>query len=396
MTPEDFRDAWPSVVRALATITGSLDDAEDYAAEAFARASAYAGVIDSLGAWCVAAGRRAWVDDVRRRVVHERAVVQVAAAGDAARTEDDMYAPELDDRVALLFVACDDVLAEGARLVLALRLVCGLSTAAIADLLGISTATAAARLTRAKKALASGRGEFTLADPEQRRARLPTVLACLSAMFTHGQRVGFDPPDALHDTAAQALSTTDALVSVYPDDTEVLGLRAVMRLGLARRPGRVDARGVALPSAEVDRRRWDRALLAQGLEDAAAAAPGAGRFSLEAVIAGLHSAPPTFADTDWARVTELYGALEAIWPSPAVTVARLVAASYAGRPADEVARALERIVDAGPSFAARDAAFALADLEWRIGHVESATRRYRDLAELDLPEPVLRFCRGRS
>ncbi|GAB90298.1 hypothetical protein, partial [Gordonia rhizosphera] len=117
MTPEDFRDAWPSVVRALATITGSLDDAEDYAAEAFARASAYAGVIDSLGAWCVAAGRRAWVDDVRRRVVHERAVVQVAAAGDAARTEDDMYAPELDDRVALLFVACDDVLAEGARLV---------------------------------------------------------------------------------------------------------------------------------------------------------------------------------------------------------------------------------------------------------------------------------------
>jgi RNA polymerase sigma-70 factor (ECF subfamily) len=35
---EEFRAAWPRVVRALAAWSGSLDDAEEYAAEAMARA----------------------------------------------------------------------------------------------------------------------------------------------------------------------------------------------------------------------------------------------------------------------------------------------------------------------------------------------------------------------
>src|SRR5689334_17890917 len=123
-----FRDAWPHIVRALASYTGSLDDAEEYAAEAVARAAAHDGDID-----------------------------------------------ELDDRLALLFVACDDELAPGLQMVLALRVVCGLTVPQIAHHLGIQDAAAAARLTRAKKALAAARGEFRTPDPAERAARLPVV-----------------------------------------------------------------------------------------------------------------------------------------------------------------------------------------------------------------------------
>lgn len=399
LTPEDFRAAWPSVVRTLVTVTGSLDDAEEFAAEAFSRAAAYPGEIGSVGAWCVAAGRRAWIDDVRRRVVHEKSVAILGADARTGIGEGDgsqMYAPDLDDRVALLFVACDDALPESGRLVLALRLVCGLPTIAIADLLGIEPAAAAARLTRAKKALGAARPGFVLADDAARRRRLPSVLSCLSAMFTHGQRVGLEPRDARSDTAAQALAITDALVALYPADTEVLGLRAVLLLGLGRRPGRIGDDGVARPAAEVDRTRWDRDLIGRGLADATAAARIPGRFALEAAISGLHSAPTTFEDTDWVQIVRLQCELERRWPAPSVTVARLIAESYADADTARVEADLQTLAEGGPAYAARDAVFALADIEWRSGRRTMAAQRYRELAELGLPEPVRRFCVARA
>src|SRR6185503_16577767 len=184
---------------------------------------------------------------------------------------------------------------------------------------------AAARLTRAKKALAAARGGFRTPGPDERATRLPVVLACVAGMFTVAHRTVLDPVDALADTGRAALSIADALVAAYPHDTEVRGLRAVIRLGLARRPGRVDETGTGLALDEVDRSRWDGALLRAGLADATVAAAGDGRFAIEAAIAGLHSSAPSFERTDWPRIVSLYGALERRWPSPSVRVARLVA-----------------------------------------------------------------------
>ena len=164
---------------------------------------------------------------------------------------------DLDDRVALLFVACDEALAPGARMVLALRVVCGLTIAQTAMHLGIQESAAAARLTRAKRTLAQARGEFRVPEPAERSQRLPAVLDCVAGMFTVAHRSWLEPPDALSDMGRQALSIADALVALFPDETEVHGLRAVVRLGLARRPGRV-ADGVAMTLDEVDRSRWDQ------------------------------------------------------------------------------------------------------------------------------------------
>ena len=393
-TDEQFQAAWPRVVRTLAAWSGSLDDAEEYAAEAFARAVAQDRV-DDLAAWCVRVAQRAWIDEHRREEVLTRIAPQVARA----EVGPEMIEPSdgIEDRVALLFVACDDVLSAGSRMVLALRVVCGLPLADVARHLGISQTTAAARLTRAKKTLAQARGEFRVPGPHERYARLPTAAECVAGLFTIAHRAGFDPPDALGDTGAQALSLADALVALHPDAAEVRGLRAVVRLGLARRPGRVDEDGVALTLAEVDRSRWDHRLVRLGLADATAASVGHGRFALEAAISGLHSVAPTFADTDWPRIVQLYGALERVWPSPAVTVARLSARAQVEDldALPGVERELHAIATDGPAYARRDAGFALADLCWRTGRRAAAAERYRGLlTEVD-SEPVRRFCERR-
>ena len=393
-TSEEFQEAWPRIVRALAAWTGSLDDAEEYAAEAVSRAVTHHDV-DDLAAWCVSVAKRAWIDDHRRRDVFARRMPELAPDESTAAMDEDDLPEGLDDRLALLFVACDDALGPGASMVLALRVVCGLSVAEIATHLGIDAATAAARLTRAKKALAAARGEFRVPTVEERAARLPVVLDCMAGMFTVAHRVGFDPPDALADTGGQALSIADALVATFPAETEVHGLRAVIRLGLARRPGRVDEEGVALTLEEMDRSRWDQRLVRAGLADATYAASGDGRFALESAISGLHTVAPTFADTDWPRIADLYVALEHRWPSPAVHVALLVARSRASGPVEDrvtIERELHRVAADGPSFARRDALFALADLRWRSGRTSEAAVLYADLLETVTSEPVRRFC----
>ena len=395
-----FRDAWPHIVRALASYTGSLDDAEEYAAESVARAAAYDGDIEELAAWCITTGKRAWLDEARHRTVGERLAPQLALPETGPYREPDTMdaSDELDDRLALLFVACDDELAPGLQMVLALRVVCGLTVPQIAHHLGIRDTAASARLTRAKKALAAARGEFRAPDPAEREARLPVVLACVAGMFTVAHRTVLDPVDALADTGRASLSIADALVAAYPHDTEVRGLRAVIRLGLARRPGRLDADGVALALDEVDRSRWDAVLIGAGLDDATYAMNGTGRFALEAAVAGLHSSAPSVAATDWGRLVVFYRELERTWPSPAVTVARLVAEAHAAPAADlpDVEKALEHLVETAPEYASRDASLALADVEWRTGRRAAAAGRYAALAGLLEVDALRRFCLRRA
>ncbi len=307
---------------------------------------------------------------------------------------------ELDDRVALLFVACDEALAPGARMVLALRVVCGLSIPQTAMHLGIQESAAAARLTRAKRGLAQARGEFRIPEPGERRRRLPVVLDCVAGMFTVAHRAGLEPPDALTDMGRQALSIADALVALFPGETEVHGLRAVIRLGLARRPGRVGPDGVALTLDEVDRSGWDPDLLRGGLADASVAARGDGRFALEAAISGLHSMAPSFAQTDWTGIVMLYKTLQQVWPSPSVAVALLAAQGQLALGDDDELRRVEQglqlLADEGPSYARRDAAFALADLCWRTGRRGEAADRYREIADQVDNDAVRRFCLRRA
>jgi RNA polymerase sigma-70 factor (ECF subfamily) len=97
---------------------------------------------------------------------------------------------------------------------------------------------------------------------------------------------------------------------------------------------------------------------------------------------------------------QLYEALERVWPSPAVRVALLAARGQAalveGGDLADVESGLRRLAEEGPSYARRDAAFALADLCWRTGRREDAAAAYRRLVDEVDNEAVRRFCRRRA
>lgn len=406
-----FADAWPQVVRALAAETGSLYDGEELAAEAFARASKLSEPPGSLVAWCIAVGRRAGIDAGRRHHTERAHLPELWAQ---TRTS----APAVDDRVALLFIACDDGLSASSRMVLAMRIVLGIDTDAIAAHLGLDRATAAARLTRAKRTLAKQQGGFRMQTGAQIQQRMPVVLDCVHGMLSIAQRLAIDPTDALEDLAAQAERLAVALVQKRPRDSEARAVLAIIRLALARRPGRVRD-GAALAPEDVDRSQWDRTRIAAGINDAVLAddlvVVEAGRFALEARIAALHTAAPTFWAVPWAPITALHSRVETRWPAPSATLSRLVAQGYEILTAAGAARSgrieflppgmkqiLKQVqeLDRGSRALHRDVQLTLADFEWRVNQ-PAASKRYRDLVTLLADNaigspPMQRFCELRA
>jgi RNA polymerase sigma-70 factor (ECF subfamily) len=113
-----------------------------------------------------------------------------------------------------------------------------------------------------------------------------------------------------------------------PDDAEVWGLLALMLLHDARRAARVDASGRYVALDDQDRTRWDEDRIRLGLAmlERAARLRRPGEYQLQAAITALQVQD---ADTDWAQIAELYGALAALTPSPVVELNRAVAVGLA-------------------------------------------------------------------
>ncbi len=77
-----------------------------------------------------------------------------------------------------------------------------------------------------------------------------------------------------------------------------------------------------VPLPEQDRRRWDAARIAEGtaLVERALRRGRPGPYAVQAAIAALHAAAPTFEATDWLQIAALYGELMRRAPSPVVAV----------------------------------------------------------------------------
>jgi RNA polymerase sigma-70 factor (ECF subfamily) len=108
-----------------------------------------------------------------------------------------------------------------------------------------------------------------------------------------------------------------------------MGLTALLLLQHARADARFDADGGLILLEDQDRSRWNRKLIAEGvaLIDKAMRHRRSGPYQIQAAIAALHARAEKPEDTDWPQIDLLYGALEAVQPSPVVTLNRAVAVS---------------------------------------------------------------------
>lgn len=312
--------------------TGDFAAAEDAVQEALVVAVTHwprDGVPERPFGWLLQTATRRLLDAVRsestRRVREERWAAAHAVEGEAV---------DRDDSLTLLFLCCHPALTPSSAIPLTLRAVGGLTTAEIARAFLVPEPTMAQRISRAKRRVAETGSTFTMPAPDERAARLRSVLHVLYVMFTEGSTSTSGGDLHRVEVSDEAVRLTRWLHALEPDAPEVTGLLALMLLTDARRPARTDASGELVPLPEQDRTRWDRALVAEGLAllDEALAARSVGEYQLQAAVAAVHDRAPTAAATDWAQIAALYDLLQRMTGSPVVAVNRAVAVAMMDGP----------------------------------------------------------------
>ncbi|HKG48850.1 MAG TPA: DUF6596 domain-containing protein [Actinomycetales bacterium] len=312
------------IVAGLIRITRDWDLAEDAVADAAERALRRwpaEGVPANPGAWLTTTARRRAIDLLRRADVERAKLGEVAALAELASGADDLPQASClpDDRLRLIFTCCHPALSMEARVALTLKVVSGLSTAAVARAFLTSEATMGQRLLRAKRKIAHAGIPYRVPSPDLLPERMDGVLAVIYLIFTEGYAGTAD--DAL---AGEAVRLGRLLVQLVPDSDEARGLLALLLLQHARRAARlVDGELVTLERQ--DRTKWDTAAIDEALALEPLTGTDRGPYRLQAALAAVHAAAPEASDTDWAAVVSLYDELLDVLPSPVVRLNRAIA-----------------------------------------------------------------------
>ena len=197
-------------------------------------------------------------------------------------------------------------------------------------------------------------------------------------VFNEGYLATAGDEPARADLTAEAIRLGRLLHDLMPDEPEVTGLLALMLLTEARRASRF-AGGELVPLPRAGPRRLGPRADRRGPRPGArvpGAATGPGHYQLMAAVNAVHTDAPTAADTDWSQVAALYAQLEAVAPSPLVTLNRAVAVAELDGPAVALAT-VDRLVADTPVLASYHALHATrADLLRRLGRSAEARDAY--------------------
>ncbi|MFE5486752.1 RNA polymerase sigma factor [Streptomyces sp. NPDC056527] len=392
-TVEDLlRRHAPQVLGALVRRYGHFDAAEDAVQEALlaaARQWPEAGTPANPRGWLIRVASRRLTDQLRADEARARRE-ETAARLEPRETR---AAPSDDDTLTLLFLCCDPALAPTARIALTLRAVGGLTTAEIARAHLVPEATIAQRISRAKAKLRDH--PFRPPGPDDRDARLATVLQVLYLIFNEGYTATSGPTLHRGDLAGEAIRLTRAVRRLLPREGTVTGLLALMLLTEARSAARTGSHGELIPLDEQDRTLWDSAAIAEGtalVEEALAEGPP-GPYQLQAAISALHDEAARPEDTDWPQILALYDLLVAQAPDPMAELGRAVAVAMVHGPESGLAEltALEpRLKDHHRLAAVR------AHLLERTGATEAAREAYEEAARLTLSLPERHYLRTKA
>ncbi|MCW5665884.1 MAG: RNA polymerase sigma factor [Piscinibacter sp.] len=399
------------IVAGVARLVRDVGLAEEMAQDALVAALEHwpaEGIPDNPGAWLMATAKHRALDHLRRQQMLARKHEEIGADLEAQEALvvpdfvdglDDKRADVIgDDLLRLIFTACHPVLSTDARVALTLRLLGGLTTQEIARAYLVAEPTIAQRIVRAKRTLAEARVPFELPQGAALAARLASVLEVIYLIFNEGYTATAGDDWMRTELCDEALRLARILAGLAPDESEVLGLVALLELQASRAAARLDGEGRPVLLLEQDRSRWDRLLIRRGLaalERAEALGGALGPYALQAAIAACHARAPAAERTEWPRIVALYDALAQVAPSPVVELNRAVAVAMAFGPEQGLA-----LVDALRDRPALQQYHWLpsvrGDLLERLGHRAEARAEFERAAGLARNAREREFLLGRA
>lgn len=336
---EVYRREAGRVLATLIRLLGDFDLAEEARQEAFAAALEQwpkTGIPENPRAWLVNVGRNKAVDHIRRQATFRDKLPELKATLESLEEETSDDAAFGDDRLRLIFICCHPALSMEAQVALTLRVICNLSTEAVARAFLLAEDTMAQRLTRAKRKIHEAGIPYETPEPPLLDERIEGVLAVLYLVFTEGYAATSGAELISREMCREAIRLARLLDALLPERAAIKGLLALMLLHDVRRESRITSTGDIVLLEDQDRSRWDRAEIAEGLALVEEALRMPGRvnvYGVQAAIAALHVQAATPDETDWRQIVGLYEVLMRLQPTPVVQLNHAAAVSMVDGPA---------------------------------------------------------------
>ena len=243
---ELYRNESRRVLATLIRLLGDFDLAEESLQEAFQAALEQwprEGMPRNPRAWLVSAGRFKGIDALRRRGRGDALLGAVAEDYGEPTADPEGWDDETiqDDQLRLIFTCCHPSLPQDARIALALREVCGLTTEEVARAFLVPPQTMKKRIARAKERIRTERIPYEIPSRTELAKRLDAVLQVVYLVYNEGYAATAGEALIRRDLAEEALSLCRLLVDLLPEP-EAIGLLALILLHESRRTARTDER----------------------------------------------------------------------------------------------------------------------------------------------------------
>lgn len=330
-----IHDHWGRILASLIKTFGDFELAEDALQDAVVAALSTWGDTppNAPDAWLITTAKRRALDRLRRDQTLARKTSEIAYFLEHQQAEPeaaaDMYIP--DKRLEMLFTCCHPSLDDKTQIALTLRTLGGLTAEEIAHAFLDKPSTMAQRLSRARIKIRVAGIPYAVPNPAELPTRSAAVMRVIYLIYNEGYAASSGDALIRQDLCREAIRLAQILVALLPEDAEAAGLLALLWLGDARRPARMDASGQMIPLEAQDRSKWqhDQITRADTLLKSALARQRIGPYQLQAAISALHDQSPDWTATDWPQIAALYALLLQVEPSPVVALNHAVAVSYA-------------------------------------------------------------------
>lgn len=342
-----FRHESGKMIAVLSRILGiqQMETAQDIVQDTLLQAMntwSFKGLPENPGAWLMKAARNKAIDLLRRQkrfnqISPEYAYLLRSGHSLEPALQELFLDHEIaDSQLRMIFACCHPSIPEESQVALTLKTLCGLSAGEIARAFLTNEETVAKRIYRAKEKIRTENIELHVPAGHELSSRTDAVLKTLYLLFNEGYNSSHPEQLIREDLCQEAMRLchllTEHRLTAFP---RVKALLSLMCFQASRLNARLDDKGNIILMKYQDRSKWFRPLIQKGFDylDASAEPFEESPYQLEAAIASLHAAAPSFEATDWKRICLLYDLLLKMRQSPVVALNKAIAAAYAFSPA---------------------------------------------------------------
>jgi RNA polymerase sigma-70 factor (ECF subfamily) len=333
-----FRHEAGKITAVLTRIFGphNLELAEDVVQDTLLKALdiwKFQGVPENPSAWLFAAARNKALDVLRRErhkkeFAREYTALLTSAYSASATINRLMHDhPIEDEQLRMMFVCCHPEVSPEGQVALILKTLCGFSVAEIAKAFITTSDNIEKRLYRARQYFREQEVKFELPSEKEISARLSGVYTAIYLLFNEGYSASHHDQLIRDDLVEEALRLGNMLachpVTALP---ETYALLSLMCYHASRLYGRVDDGGNFLMLKDQDRLRWNQGLIERGnyFLNRASTGKQVSSYHIEAAIAFEHCTAPSYAETKWEKILQLYNWLEQVRPDAIVRLNKLI------------------------------------------------------------------------